>query len=90
MRRIKYVNVWVVNKLNLMPYKSKQNFQKQYEHFKDIHFDTSRTEDVSLLIKADIPELHLLNQMKMGNANKPIRIKLVLGWVLLGRNNKEQ
>ena len=45
--RIKFKNVWVVDELNLMPYKINQNFHKQFEHLKDIHFDTS-IPDVSL------------------------------------------
>ena len=43
--RIKYKNVWVVDELNLMLYKINQNFHKQFEHLKDINFDTS-TSDV--------------------------------------------
>ena len=71
-----------------MPYKFKWNFHKRFEHLKDIHFDTSST-DVSLLIWADMPILHLPNEIGKGNKNEPIGIKLVLGWVLLGGNNKE-
>ena len=80
--RIKFENVLVVNELNLMPYKINQNFHKQFEHLKHIHFDT-RSSDVSLLIGADMSELHL--------PNEPVGIKLVLGLVLLsGNNNKEK
>ena len=72
-----------------MPYKINQNFHKQFEHLKDIHFDTSSS-DVSLLIGADMPELHLPNEIRKGNKNEPVGIKLVLGWVLLSGNNKEK
>ena len=65
-----------------MPYKIKQNFHKQFDHLKDIYFDTSST-DVSLFIEADMPGLHLPNQIKKGNKSEPIGIKLVLGRVLL-------
>ena len=85
--RIKFENAWVVNELNLMPYKINQNFHKQFEHLKDIHFDTSSS-DVSLLIEVDMPEWHLTNEIRKGNKNEPIGIKLVLGWVLLVENNK--
>ena len=87
--RIKFENVWVVDELNLMPYEIKQNFHKQFDHLKYIHFDTSST-DVSLLIGADMPELHSPNEIRKGNKNEPVGIKLVLGWVLLGGNNKEK
>ena len=86
--RIKLENVWVVDELNLMPYKIDQNFHKQFEHLKDIHFDTSSS-DVSLLIGADMPELHLPNEIRKGNKNEPLGIKLVLGWVLLGGIKKK-
>ena len=86
--RIKFETVWVVDELNLMPYKTNQHFHKQFEHLKDIHFDTSSS-DVSLLIRVDMPELHLANEIRKGNKNKPVGIKLILGWVLLGDNNKE-
>ena len=87
--RIKFKNVWVVDELNLMPYKINENFHKQFEHLKDIHFNTSSS-DVSLLIGADMPELHLPNEIRKGNKNEPVGIKLVLGWVLLCGNNKEK
>ena len=87
--RIKFGNIWEVNELKLMAYKINQNFRKQFEHLKDIHFDTSSS-DVSLLIGADMPELHLPNEIRKGNKNEPVGIKSVLGWVLLGGNNKEK
>ena len=87
--RIKFENVWAVDKLNLMPYKINQNFQKQFEHLKDIHFDTSSS-DVSLLIGAGMPELHLPNEIRKGNENEPVGIELVLGLILLDESNKEK
>ena len=87
--RTEFENVWAVDELNLMPYKINQNFHKQFEHLKDIHFDTSSS-DVSLLIGAGMPELHLPNEIRKGNKNEPVGIKLVLGWVSLGGNNKEK
>ena len=66
-----------------MPYKIKQNFHKQFEHLKDIHFHTSST-DVSLLIGAVMRKLHLTNKIRKGNKIEAIEIKLVLGWVFSG------
>ena len=37
-----------------------------------------------------MPELHLPNEIRKGNNNEPIRIKLLLGWVLLGGEKKEK
>ena len=88
--KIKFENVWVVNEHNLMTYKNKQNFYKKFEHLKDINFDTIRSTDVSLLIGGDMPELHLASEIRKGNKNEPIGIRLSLGWVLLGGNNKRK
>ena len=87
--RTTFENVWVVDELNLMPYKINQSFHKQFKHFKNIHFDTSSS-DFSPLIEVDMPELHLPYEIRKGNKNEPVGIKLVLGWVLLGGNNKEK
>ena len=72
--RIKFENVWVVNELNLMPYKINQNFHKKFDHF-NILFDTSSS-DVSLLIGADMSELHLPNEIRKGNKSEPVGVKL--------------
>ena len=87
--RIKFENVWVVDEFNLMPYKTDQNFHKQFEHLKDTHFDTIST-DISMLIGVDMPELHLPNEIRTGSKNEPIGIKLVLGWILPRGNNKKK
>ena len=72
-----------------MPYKINKNFRKLFEHLKYIYFDASSS-DVSLLIGAGIPELHLPNEITKWNKNEPVGIKFVLGWVLLGGNNNEK
>ena len=43
-----------------------------------------------MLIGTDMPELHLPNKIRKENKNEQIGVKLVLGWVLLGWNNKEK
>ena len=62
-----------------MLYKIIQNFHKQFEHLKDIHFDISSS-DASLSIGADMPELHLANEIRKENKDEPVGIKSVLGW----------
>ena len=52
-----------------MSYKINQNFHKQFGHLKDILFDTGNT-DVSLMIGADMPELHLPREVRKGNKNE--------------------
>ena len=65
--------MFVLEKLNPMQYKISQNFYKQFEHLKDIHFDTSST-DVSLLIGTYM--LELPTEIRKGNKNEPVGIKL--------------
>ena len=74
---IKFENVWVVDELNLITYKLKQNFHKDLEHLKDIDSDVNST-NVSLLIGADMTDLHLPNQIRKGNKNEPNKIRFVL------------
>ena len=74
---IKFENVWVVDELNLITYKLKQNFHKDLEHLKDIDSDVNST-NVSLLIGADMTDLHLPNQIRKGNKNEPNEIRFVL------------
>ena len=71
--RIKSETVWVFDELNLMPHNINQHFHKQFEHLKDFHFDTSSS-DVSLLIRADMPELHLPNEIRKGNKNNKLEL----------------
>ena len=47
--------------------------------------------DISILIGADKPALHLYRDIRVGNENKPVALKTKLGWVILGgrqNNNK--
>ena len=76
--RTKFEN-WVVDEPRETEV-DEQNFQKQLEHLKDIHFATSST-GVSLLIEDDMPELYLPSEIRNSNENEPIGTKLVLGWV---------
>ena len=47
--------------------------------------------DISILIGADKPVLHLYRDIRVGNENEPVALKTKLGWVILGgrqNNNK--
>lgn len=65
-----------------MTYKIKHNFHKDLEHLKDIDSDVNGT-NVSLLIGADMTDLHLPNQIRKGNKSEPNEIRFALCWVLL-------
>ena len=47
--------------------------------------------DISILIGADNPMLHLYTDIRVGNENEPMALKTKLGWVIFGghRNNNK-
>ena len=62
-------NAWVVENLNLPKHQIDQKLFKQtFSHLKDIEFHFSNEQDISILIGADIPELHIV--MMLGRDRK--------------------
>ena len=53
-------------------------------NLKDVDFHLSDADDVSILIGADIPELHICYDVRQGSKNQPIALLTLLGWVLMG------
>ena len=54
-----------------------------FSHLKDVDFHLSDA-DVSILIGADIPELHTYYDVRQGSKNQPTKLLTLLGWVLMG------
>ena len=53
-------NVWIVENLNLPLYKiDKAEVKEKWSHRKVINLDFSSRRDISVLIGADIPTLHI-------------------------------
>ena len=73
-------DVSVVENLNLPAYTMKNDFP----HLKDIKLEQLHDKNISILIGADEPHLHLYTENRIGNTNEPVALLTTLGWVLMG------
>ena len=70
--QIEVKNAWVVDSLNLPSQRiSKAEIQRKRSHLRDVPIDVSDT-DISILIGADLPHLHVCHDVISGNQNEPI------------------
>ena len=60
------------------------HLRNKFSHLKDVDFHLSDVDNVSILIGADIPELHICYDVRQGSKNQPIALLTLLGWVLMG------
>lgn len=79
----------VMNTLNIPHNKIDNVVKNNYKHLHDISFPTLYQSDVTVLIGADHPELHLHQEFKTGNPGDPVAVKTKLGWMLMGGKRKE-
>ena len=57
----------------------------------DTDFSIDVNSDISILIGADNPMLHLYTDIRVGNDNEPVALKTKLGWVIFwGRQNNNK
>ena len=84
-------NAWVVHTLNLPLQKnSKQEIQSRWPYLSKIPLDIDN-KNISILIRANMPELHISCDVVMGRPNEPIATLKKIGWVLLvGKTNKDR
>ena len=82
---IKVSHSWVVPHLDLPKYKILLNIHN-WPHFRNIKIPTNNY-DVTVLIGADMPQLHLQEDTRIGETNDLIAVKASLGWVLMGGEN---
>ena len=80
-------NAWVVENLDLPRFKINSTINKQWNHLQDIQIEVDNSQEISILIGADYPHLHISKDVRIGNDNEPIAISTLLGWVLLGGKN---
>ena len=64
---------------------SKAKKQQRWSHLRDVPIDIIN-KDISILIGADLPHLHICHSVISGGQNEPIAMLTKLGWVLLGGN----
>ena len=82
--QVQIQNAWVKEHLNLAKHEINPNHLKsKFSHLKDVDFHLSDAH-VSILIGADIPELHICYDVRHGSENQPIALLTLLGWVLMG------
>ena len=88
--KINVKNAWIVENLNLPPNKiDNAEIKDKWPHLKDLNLDFSNTRDISILIGADMPTLHIDQEIRKGKPNEPITIKTILGWVLMGGKSEK-
>ena len=82
--RIEISNAWVVDNLNLPSYK----MTKDFSHLRDIDLERTSDKGISILIGADMPELHLHRDTRIGDRDQPVGLLTTVGWVFMGGKSK--
>ena len=82
--RIEISNAWVVDNLNLPSY----TMTKDFPHLRDIDLERTSDKSISILIGADMPELHLHRDTRIGDKDQPVGLLTTLGWVVMGGKSK--
>ena len=62
---------------------------KQLNHLQDVQFEVDSPQEISILIGADYPHLHISQDVRIGNDDEPIAISTLLIWVLLGGKSRK-
>ena len=63
---------------------NKNTIKKEWEHVQDFSIEVDYSKEISILIGADFPNLHLSRNVRIGKEAGPIAILTPLGWVLMG------
>ena len=67
------------------------NLKNYYKHLGGIQFTPfDKSSEISVLIGADNPMLHMYTNVRVGKENEPVALKTKLVWVIFGgnKNNK--
>ena len=88
--KILILSAWVVENLDLPRFKINSNttINKQWNHLQDIQIEVDNFQEISILMSADYPHLHISQDVRIGNDNEPIAISTLFGWVLLGGKSR--
>ena len=56
----------------------------RYSHLHDLGFHNIETDDITILLAADIPQAIIAKEVREGVKGQPIAVKTGLGWTLMG------
>ena len=83
-------NACVVEHLDLPRFKINSNtINKQWNHLQDVQIEVDDSQEILIVIGADYPHLHISQDVRIDNDDKPIAISTLLGWVLLGGKSRK-
>ena len=67
------------------------NLKNYYKHLGGIQFTPfDKSSEISVLIGADNPMLHMYTDVRIGKENEPVALKTKLGWVIFGGSKKNE
>ena len=85
--RVNITNAWVAKNLAIQTRKmDPKNIAAKYPYLADIAIDTQTPSQISILIGADQPHLHLYTDVRKRNPNDSVALQTTLGWVIMGGN----
>ena len=85
--KINIKNTWKVLNLNIRHHSYNiKSLKETYSYLKDINLPNNEPTDVTLVIRADFPELVLHEKHTAGKSGEPYAIKTKPGWVLMGES----
>ena len=68
-------NAWVVENVDLPLFKiDSSTINKQWHHLQDIQIEVGNSQEMSILIGADYPHLHISQDVRIGNDDESIAI----------------
>ena len=81
-------NAWIVDSMKLPSQRiNTDKLKNYYEHLAGIQFTPfDKSSEISVLIGADNPMLHMYTDVRIGKKPEPVALKTKLGWVIFGGN----
>ena len=61
---------------------------KDFPHLRDIDLERTSDKSISISIGADMPELHLHRDTRIGEKDQPVGLLTTLAWVVMGGKSK--
>ena len=85
-------NAWIVDSVKLPSQRiNTDKLTNCYKHFAGIQFTPfDKSSEISVLIGADNPMLHMHTDVRVGKENEPVALKTKLGWVIFVGNKNSK